>query len=371
MTDQNRQIAEDCWSYYDTNNPGVTPGSASNYIDFGAAYPSAPAIPFLSGYAVTDDPAAKQRYRLRAEQQLDYVMERRKDDKGVVHDGFLLIPGLSDSKYAYISADTQARVIFNTYVAYKIFQDVNYFHRAVEFADGAVRALPRGTGSSADVFTTERFKVIRDVPPPDPTTFPVDVNQTSGIGLALCLLAADPTPFRDNVFMTKRDCQRIGLNNIWASMQCQDPDGGVWLTQTDHRLDTFYGSYSTFLWTWVMQLDIFNDRFGVDYSQKKAAFADSVLRSGSWLSGRMDSRRGTDRFYASTATELGQNLPTPPTEFSWRLPLYWYCGTRGTDHFTRQMFHTLAIGCAGPTETMAAPWAYYLAMGFDLSRLLV
>jgi hypothetical protein len=335
-------------------------------------YPTEPAIAPLSAYGVTKG----EKWRDFAVKQLNYAHDE------LEHDGILRVrptdgqhPDLC--KPAYIHRDMQARQIYNYYLAYKILGDEKYYHWAVYCAEQMIRALPRGCkevqGRKFWLFTAEDFDVITQPRSsiPAPTNYGIDANQNAEVGLAFGLLAADPKPFPGfqqlpSLLLTKQECQAIAMRETMASMLVQDDSTGV---VPDPVADTMYGSYTSFSWVWVTMLDIFGPEYGEDFRYMKPQFASHIFSASNWLKKKMDIRTGRDIYYPYTAT----GKPVGPTEYTYRLPLYWFTSTGGITSFIEQIFEymagTLPDIPVDNTDAFVAAWAYYIAMGFPLSLL--
>lgn len=269
----------------------------------------------------------------------------------------------------------QARQIYNYYLAYKVLGDQEYYRRAVYCAEQMIRALPRHhhlvLGRTFNLFTAEFFDVVSPRPVAIPTNYSIDVNQNAEVGLAFALLAADPTPFPEfphlgKLLVTKSECQAIAMRETMASMLVQNNlSGEIPLLEDRRDADTLYGSYASFCWVWVTLLDIFSPKFGTDFLYMKPEFAKHVSSAAKWLEKKMNLHSGCDRYYPKVET----GIPIGPSEYTWRLPLYWFSHTPGVDSFIAEIFAYMESSVVDYNHHSIAAWAYVIAMGFPLELL--
>jgi hypothetical protein len=349
-------IAKKCWKDFAQQN---TPPIARPFC------PSEPAVGFLSAYAVTKQPEWSE----LARKQLEYAAQLEQDG--------LLLVRKGSSERNYIHRDTQARQIYNYYLAFRVLGDPEYYRKAVYCAEQMIRALPRKDhgvrGRTFKLFTAEFFDVVT-VPRssiPAPTDYSVDVNQNAEVGLAFALLAADPAPLPafpqlPSLLLTKSECQAIAMRETMASMLVQnEATGEVPLREDRPEPDTMYGSYGCFSWVWVTMLDIFGPELGTDFLYMKPQFAAHIFSASNWLKKKMNLHTGRDKYYPSVAT----GIPVGPSEYTWRLALYWFCYTRGVNSFIEDIFAYMGSSSVDNNDSFVAAWAYYVVMGFPLALL--
>ena len=296
-----------------------------------AYYPTEPALPMLTAYAVTRE----ARFADQATRQLAYA-------HGLERDGMLAVPA---SGFPAGHRDPQARQVYNFYLAYRLLADGKYLQWADDCARAMVKVLPRAAhdcaGQSHVQFTASLINL--DAPTAVAPVYAVDVNQNAEVGLAFALLFHAPA----SAFFAAPLAREIALEETLASMSVQNMEtGAIPLTEGDRiqQYDTAYGSYAAFSWVWSQLL------------WQDPRLEEHVRAAGRWLADKLDLTKDSDRYYSfrNPSTAL------PPWEAAYRLPLYWYCGVDATS-YVAGLFARLPQ--ADPRDPMVTPWAYYDLMG--------
>jgi len=202
-------------------------------------YPTEPGIELLSAWICTGN----AKYREAAVLHFDFAHSRENEDH-------LLITELGFNR------DTDARQIYNFYVAYKILGDKKY----LEWADQGARALmihlPRrhytmlGTEKTYNLFVAGYCK--SDKPYNTAKLDPwVDVNQNAELALVYTLLYFETK----STFYKSEIAKDIVTNEMEAGLAIQDAaTGAIPIADTEYwnkKFDTLYGSYAMFSWTWL------------------------------------------------------------------------------------------------------------------------
>jgi hypothetical protein len=294
-------------------------------------YPTEPAVPMLSAYALT----RREEFAAQAARQLAYAHAQERDGMLVVTS-----PGFPAGH-----RDAQARQVYNFYLAYRVLADGQYLRWADACAQATLRVLPRAAHECAGETHVQFAATFMDLDDPasTPPSYAVDVNQNAEAGLAFGLLYHDPA----SVFFRDPLAKEIALEEALAAMSVQDPEtGAIPLTEggRSREFDTAYGSYAAFSWVWSQLL------------WQDERLEGHVRAAGRWLAGRMDLATDSDRYYSFR----NPSTAMPPWEAYYRLPLYWYCGVDAREYigglFARLPQEDIR-------DSMVAPWAYYDLMG--------
>jgi hypothetical protein len=223
-----------CWeAYYKSNDSGKKLRSGVPY------YPTEAAIYLLSAWLCTGE----QKYHEAAVLQFEFAHSRENDDG-------LLITELGFNR------DTEARQIYGFYTAYKILGDKKYLTWADESAQALIKHLPRrshtvlGTTKTYSLFAAGYCKPDKPYDASGLNTW-VDVNQNAELALAYTLLYFEPKSALHKSALAKD----IVVNEMEAGLAIQDPKtGGIPIGDSDFwitKLDTGYGAYALFSWTWL------------------------------------------------------------------------------------------------------------------------
>jgi hypothetical protein len=215
-----------------------------------------------------------------------------------------------------------------------------------------VRDIPRAAHEVAGESHVQFAATVVNLDDPalTPPAYAVDVNQNAEVGLAFGLLHHDPA----SSFFARPLAREIAFEETLAAMSLQNMETGAIPLVEGARIgqyDTAYGSYAAFSWVWSQLL--WHD----------ARFEPHVRAAGRWLAGRMNLKSDSDRYYSfrNPSTALAT------WEASYRLPLYWYCGT-DVSAYVAGLFERM------PTQeiddSMQAPWAYFDLMGVPRSYYL-
>lgn len=202
-------------------------------LDQISAYPTEPAMTFLSAYLATGN----QLYRQAVEDQLQFAHSLENSDR------LLLIP-----QYPWVSRDYQARHIYNLAIAGMLMNEQKYVGWADACAQAMIDHLTRAPHLDRDGVLRLLFSNTYELVPPYRADSPprVSPNQNAGVGLAFTLLYHISS---SRLFLSPvaRD---IALAELHASAAYQTPLGEIALTEGTplSRFDTNYGSYTAFLW---------------------------------------------------------------------------------------------------------------------------
>lgn len=312
-------------NYYKSTDNGKKLRSGIPY------YPTEPGVVFLSAWLCT----GTDKYRQAAILQFDFAHARENSDG-------LLITELGFNR------DTEARQIYNFYVAYKLLGDKKYLTWADASARGLIDHLPR---RKHQVFGTTKSYLLfaagycRDVKPYDTAALNpwVDVNQNAELALAYTLLYHEPK----SVFYKSPLAKDIVVNEMEAGLAIQDSktgaipigDSDYWIT----RCDTLYGAYGLFSWTWL------------NTQWKNAEWQKHIVSAGRWLAGFSTGQgKPADRFYPNETDALSS------TDVWYRIPGLWKAQF-APDRLIDQWF-TIGPSRNSGDEMAHAPFAYFQMM---------
>lgn len=145
--------------------------------------------------------------------------------------------------------------------------------------------------------------------------------------------------------------KEIAYEETLASMSIQNMKTGE-IPLTDYRMadmDTLYGSYGSFLWTWSQQL----------WHEEK--FDPHIRAAGKWLATKMDLEKGSERWYP----ERIKSKPLSDWEAGFRIPAYWYSGIDASQYVTGLFGRIGADDARYPCffawyDLMGVPRSYYI-----------
>jgi hypothetical protein len=305
------------------------------------AYPTEPALPFLSAYLWTRE----ARFATQVVRQLDAAHARETN-------------GMIVTAAGMTTRDYQARQIYNFYLAYRVLADGRYLQWADACAGAMLKIIPRAAHRSAGDGNTYTLFSAGFVDPAHPAAgslgYMIDVNQNAEVALAYSLLNFDPA----SRFFQDSTAKEIAEQETLASMSIQNmTSGAIPLTDGGEitQYDTAYGGYGVFSWTWLQLL--WHD----------SRFEPHLQAAAKWLGPRTDLAHGSDRYYP----HRNPGGYVPYWEADYRIPLLWYCGV-DEEKFIADLFARRAHGGnKGDDEALtgAAPWtwAYYDLMGVPRS----
>jgi hypothetical protein len=305
------------------------------------AYPTEPALPFLSAYVWTRQP----RYAQQAARQLQAAHARETN-------GILITAAGTTTR------DYQARQIYNFYLAYRVLADGKYLKWADACAQAMLKTIPRGAHRSAGDGKTYMLFSAGFVDPAHPAVgslqYMIDVNQNAEVALAYSLLYFDP----GSSFFHDSKAREVAEQETLASMSIQNmATGAIALTDAAEitQYDTAYAGYGVFSWTWLQLL--WHD----------SRFEPHLQAAAKWLGPKTDLAHGSDRYYPHR--NPGGYMPYWETDY--KIPLLWYAGV-DEHHFIADLFARREHGGDKGDDqalTGAAPWtwAYYDLMGVPRS----
>lgn len=295
-------------------------------------YPTEQGIIFLSAWLCT----GTEKYRQAATMQFEFAHSRENSDHLLIAE-----PGFN--------RDTEARQIYNFYVAYKLLGDKKYLIWADAGARALIDHLPR---RNHQVYgTTKSYLLFAAGYCPDTKPYYtdnlnpwVDVNQNAELALAYTLLYHEPKSALYKSALAKD----IVVSEMEAGLAIQDPKTGAipigdseeWIT----RYDTNYGAYGLFSWTWL------NTRW------KNAEWQKHIVAAGHWLAGFSTGRgKAADRYYPHPSDGLSA------CDVWYRMPGLWKVRF-APDRLINQWFST-GPSRNSPEELAYAPLVYFQLMG--------
>jgi hypothetical protein len=292
------------------------------------AYPTEPALVFLTAYSVTRD----ERYARQAAKQLDYAHDRSVDGLLLTADGLC-------------GRDYQARQVYNFYLAYRVLREAHYLKWAEEATDATLRHVPRSPytcrGETHTLFTADLLDRVGTVKLRNPER--IDPNQNAGVALAFTLLYHDVA----SKFFKSEVAKSIACEELLAGMTLQDMNTGL-IAIAEHYPggDTAYGAYAAFSWVWCQVL------------WRDPRFEPHVQAAGRWLATKTDLSKDCTRVYPEA-----QQTWVPSWQANYCVPLFWYCKVEA-----RAFIAALRERSAHPERTPGddpAPlyWAYFDVMG--------
>lgn len=245
-------------------------------------YPSEPGIVFLSAFLATGE----ERYLEAAKAQLAFAHQRQTPEG-------LLAVDLGGGRLG-VGKDPQSRQVYNFFTAFKLLGDDTYLAWADECAAALLRHVPQVEHTCRGLSLRTLEHGYRDpVSHRSIDAAPlVDPNQNAEAALALSLLYFEPR----SAHYHSPSLRLLVAAEMEAGLCLVDGSGAVPLTEHPHRveqMDTAYGAYALFSWSWVSRL------------WRDEAWGGAVRRSAEWLAGFSGPEGPTaDRYYPGRGSYL-------------------------------------------------------------------